>query len=137
MSYSDRCEFSEIIGKTIIKAENKNDKITFICSDGTTFKMFHDQDCCESVGVEDITGDLSDLYGSPILQASEDSNLDLTDAQKERERSAESFTWTFYTLRNINATVQIRWFGESNGYYSESVTIEKHGPTKENLEAVN
>lgn len=132
MSYNDRVDYKKIEGKTIIEAvvNEARDRIDFTCSDGTTFIMYHSQDCCESVSIEDIAGDLSDLYGSPILLAEENVSREKTEEQKKQEYQDDSFTWTFYTLRNINATVQIRWFGESNGYYSESVDFEMFEPEK-------
>jgi hypothetical protein len=79
--------------------------------------MYHYQDCCESVDIEDIVGDLSDLVGNPILRASEDRNRELN------TKNDESFTWTFYNISTIKGHVTIRWYGSSNGYYSESVSI--------------
>ena len=61
-------------GKIIVGAKAAEDEIHFTCSDGSAYKMWHSQDCCESVSVEEIFGDLSDLYGSPILEASEETS---------------------------------------------------------------
>lgn len=86
----------------------------------------HSQDCCESVWVDDIVGDLSDLEETPILKASEDTNCD--DLREEDVTSGytpESFTWTFYNFSTIKGHVTIRWYGTSNGYYSESVSLVK------------
>ena len=104
-------------------AEIGSDAILFTCSDGKKFRMCHYQSCCESVSVEDIWGDISDLIGSPILMAEEvTSNENPEDVTPEKQ---DSFTWTFYKLATIKGSVTIRWYGESNGYYSESVDFEK------------
>lgn len=110
-------EVSLLLARVIDRIENNGDEITFICNNGRRFKMFHQQDCCEIVSVEEIIGDLDDLIGTPIILAEERTQRD-TDAD-------ESGTWTFYEFRTIKGSVTIRWYGSSNGYYSESVNIDE------------
>ena len=86
--------------------------------------MAHCQDCCESVQIEDICGDLQDLMGSPIISAEEScSNKNPEDIKLPDYQY--SFTWTFYRIATAKGLVVIRWYGESNGYYSEEVQFEK------------
>lgn len=115
-------EITDLIGKTISKIEKSDDEILFILNDGTKYKMFHSQDCCESVTIEDIEGDLDCLIESPITQAEESIS---SDQQNGEPKNPESFTWTFYKLATLRGYVTIRWLGESNGYYSESVDFQK------------
>jgi hypothetical protein len=129
MSYLDSVDFNDIIGKIISKIDKTDDEIIFHCTDGYYYKMFHDQDCCESVGVDDINGDLNDLIGTPITLAEETmSGENPDDVSAEFKEYQESFTWTFYNLATIKGYVTIRWYGSSNGYYSESVNFEKLKP---------
>jgi hypothetical protein len=108
-----------LIGKTLKSVTTDNDGfIEFECEDGTKYRMFHEQDCCESVSIEDITGDLYSLVGHPITMAEEVS-------KDGDETDYGTSTWTFYKLANINEYVTIRWYGESNGYYSESVSFKQ------------
>lgn len=118
-------QLSELLGKTLTEISKDNDSITFMTSEGVMYKMFHDQDCCEDVRIEDIEGDLNDLIGSPILQAEESTNSTDTFGKIEYP---DSFTWTFYKLATVKGYVTIRWLGESNGYYSESVDFVKMKP---------
>lgn len=112
-------EFSELQGKTITQVQRYEDeRIVFVCDDGKSYRLYHAQDCCESVVIESITGDLTDLIGTPILLAEEASNNDHDDPNP---KSCDTNTWTFYKLRTIKGSVDIRWHGSSNGYYSERV----------------
>ena len=113
---------SELVGKTLTSIENINDHtILFITADGDQYKLTHIQDCCEDVYISDIEGDLQSLVGNPILVAEE---VDSGDAGPLGDY-VESYTWTFYKFATIKGHVDIRWYGSSNGYYSESVDFIK------------
>ena len=65
---------NELVGKILVNIENKDDELIFHCENGEIYKLYHMQDCCESVSIDDITGDLNDLIGTPILVAEEVNN---------------------------------------------------------------
>lgn len=115
-------KFEDLLGKTLVSIDKTEDKLIFTTTEGEVFKSYHDQDCCESVYIEDIDGDLEDLIGSTIVQAEEVTNSDDTFG---RIKYPDSFTWTFYKLATIKGYVTIRWLGESNGCYSEYVDFIK------------
>lgn len=116
---------NEFVGKTFSKIDNLGDELIFHGLDGSKYIMNHWQNCCEEVRLEDICGDLSDLTYAPILKASEDISENITPEGITLNQHGYSYTWTFYNLATIKGSVNIRWYGESNGYYSESVNIEK------------
>lgn len=110
-------DIKDMLGRSFnsISVGPENEDIIFEDDDGI-FTMYHENDCCEHVRVEDIVGNLVDLVDSPILLAEESTS--------EGEHDYGSSTWTFYKLATIKGYVDIRWLGESNGYYSESVSIK-------------
>ena len=114
---SELLPFDRLVGLTIAKINNDNNEIIFESSAGQKYTMKHEQDCCEHVYVEDIVGDLEDLIDTPIIVADERSERD------PNPTSNDSGTWTFYEIRTIKGSVTIRWYGSSNGYYSESVNL--------------
>jgi hypothetical protein len=120
MSWDKTVPFAGLKGKTIDKIDNDGERIIFHCSDGVTYNMFHVQDCCESVRVEEIIGDLEDVTGVEILLAEE-----VREADGPEPEYADHYTWTFYKLASLKGYATIRWLGESNGYYSESVDFVK------------
>lgn len=125
--------FSDLLGKTLTSCtgEKGGDKITFTLDDGAVAELYHRQDCCEGVFVEDICGDLQDLVGTPILLAEEvcyDNNETPSGAPVDPDGYGDdSFTWTFYKLATVKGYVTIRWYGSSNGHYSESVDFAVNG----------
>ena len=123
--YYEVC-FKELLGKTLKEiivnkdcSEFKDEFILFRTTENEEFIMFHDQDCLESVWIEDICGDIQKLIGKPLK------NVECYHNKNENTVYDSSETYTFYKLSNENEYVTIRWFGSSNGYYSESANFCK------------
>ena len=114
---------SELIGKTLVQIDRSEEpeELLFITSDGITYKMYHMQDGCESVYLEYVIK-FEYLINSPILVAQEVTNIKL---QHKGNWEPESYTWTFYELSTIKGSVQLRWYGSSNGCCSEKVNFVK------------
>lgn len=122
MGYKDwkaSAKIEDMVGKvfTSVRGEAGDDTLVFE-NNTERFVFFHDQDCCESVDINDIVGDLQDLVGEPLLIAEEVSNEDGPEPEY-----ADSYTWTFYKFATRKGYVDVRWLGQSNGYYSEGVSL--------------
>jgi len=111
--------FETLKGLTFTEVKQTGEEaITFTSTCGKVFTLEHVQSCCEGVYIESVVGDLQDLVGNPILLAEEVNNAD-----DENIDNSESFTWTFYKLATIKGYVDTRWYGSSNGYYSETADL--------------
>ena len=123
----EEVQFSLLAGKTLAAVDQTRDELTFTADNGEIYKLFHDQDCCEDVYLDDVCGDLQDIVGAPILTAEQvdGETVGFSDPYaaevKGDEILPESYTWTFYKLSTIKGSVTLRWLGTSNGYYSEGV----------------
>lgn len=108
-------DISILKGKTLVKIDLdvKMKYIRFIDSEGNKYIMFHEQDCCEEVYIESISGKIDYLLNTPITMAE-----CVTKKEECGEDDWGTATWTFYKLATIKGYVTIRWYGESNGYYS-------------------
>lgn len=121
-----KVKVSALMGEVIryiVGGDVGNDRIDFVTESGDLYAMLHDQDCSEEVRIVDVVGDLQSLIGTPILQAEESTSEGFVDPQSPVQPTNDSWTWTFYKLATIKGYVTIRWLGESNGYYSESVSL--------------
>lgn len=113
--YGNCVEFSVLKGQIFNKVERVKEKIIFE-NNKVKYELYHEQDCCESVYIEDICGDLNDLVDTPITFASES----YSDADNHDD---DSSTWSFYKIATIKGWVDIRFYGSSNGYYSEDAHL--------------
>jgi len=111
---------AQMLGKTFVLVTGSvgDGEMLFETASGERFMFAHQQDCCESVDINDIVGDLQDLVGEPLLVAEE-----VKGATEPDEEHYESYTYTFYKFATRKGYVDVRWLGESNGYYSESVEL--------------
>lgn len=119
-----------LIGLTLkeVTVNKQDDVITYTSECGQQFRMLHHNDCCETVYIEDVEGDINDLIGSPILVA-ETVQDEMQQAMNLiiplPEKNGQCEQWTFYRLATAKGWVVIRWYGDSNGYYSTDVSFER------------
>ena len=127
-------DLSTLIGKTLRSVtQNGRESINFEGATGERWEMIYEPDCCASCRIEDVVGDLQDLVGSPIVMAEASTNSDNRRADLIPPKHPEhyeypddaSFTWTFYKLATAKGYVTIRWYGSSNGYYSETASFRR------------
>lgn len=126
----EREKYPHLLGKSIIgvffadgSGEYQEDpqfaeKMALVFEDATYVVFYHGQDCCESVSIADISGDVTDLVGVPLITAEKASNY----CNDYRVSGDEQ--WTFYRFQTSKGEVVVRWFGESNGYYGTEVDEE-------------
>lgn len=110
-------DFFELIGKTIISLDETNIET----SDGAKYYFYHEQDCCETVDLYKIKGNIDDILNSPVTLAEEDGAA----PECWKPEYVESYTFSNYFLETVKGRLEIYFLGESNGYYGESMNFYK------------
>lgn len=113
--------FTDLVGQTITNVDVTGHDITFTLANGDQYMLFHRQDCCEDVHIEDICGDWADIVGHEIRTAREVVGGD----GRRLSEYDEDFQWTFYDIATFYGSVTIRFYGGSNGYYSIDVSWDE------------
>jgi len=124
MNYAN---FFELKGKTItsIQGSKSDDGDTIITtSDGSSYTLTHIQDCCEHVRVYGTVGNIDDVLNEEVIAAEDTNPMDNPNAPDYKYY--ESATWSQFRIVTNKGSFEIWWLGESNGYYSETVSVIKN-----------
>jgi hypothetical protein len=114
--YRGDLDFETLVGKTINKIEVEDDRVNLFTDCGRYTMISFEQWCGNDVEVyldNDEEDNLDVILNSPILLA------------EESEGSVDGYDYTFYKLSTAIDSITLRFYGRSNGYYSESVELYK------------
>jgi len=118
----EKVPFNTLTDKIIIKVDGlvvESTCITLTMKNGVTYRIIHHSECCELVYLQDICGDINDILHHRIVSAVEASSEAIPDGDDD------SSSWTFYRIAtNFGTTLVLRWYGSSNGCYSETADLE-------------
>ena len=117
--------YTEFSGKTIQEirgCKKHSDEVTIKFTDGSCLKFYHRQDCCETVLLEDFDITPEWLIDSKIISVEE--RISRSGEEISHYEWTYSYTWSFYVIKTSSSTMVLRWYGESNGWYSETVDID-------------
>ncbi len=129
--YAEEC-MAEMIGQTPVEIDGMTEgsqQVVIKTREGGTLTLSDPGDY-STVEIVQVDGDPLDLLGLPLEMCEEISNDERhdPDGNEESDFDSRSFTWTFIKFATTAGYVTLRWFGSSNGYYSERPDIEYEGP---------
>lgn len=130
----DNEQLKLMVGQTPIEINGMregSEEVTITTREGGKLTLRYEQDCCASCSICQVDGDPLDLLGLPLAMCEEDGNVPEHDMSTEKGDDSygdESFTWTFVKFASTAGYVTLRWYGSSNGYYSEQPTAYYEGP---------
>lgn len=128
-----------LVGDTVVEVlgiKQYSEEVRLRTSSFREFVFFHVQDCCEHVRLEEWDGDPQDLVGARVLFAEEATNSGSGGDTESYGGDMESYTWTFYRIGTDRGVVTLRFLGDSNGYYSEEVTVKDVSTEQTRAEAL-
>ena len=112
-------DFPEVKGKKIESVsglEVGSGSIFIKFEDGDRLVLYHPQECCEHVRVEDCEDITPNELEGCVIHSFEE-------YVKSSDGWMGSTKYTFYKLITNNVDCTIRFLGESNGYYGVSVRV--------------
>lgn len=114
--YEEFCgSHDELLGLEVVNTVHEDDySVRFNLSDGRCILMKHDQDCCEDVRLVECDIDLLSVKG--LIKKFEKTTVEVDGADS-------CCLATFYNITIGNDTFNMRWLGESNGFYSVGVSV--------------
>lgn len=119
--------FFELKGKTLtdIKGLEEGSEYQTFITDTEKYVLEHQEDCCESVILTKIIGDVNSILNSEIVLAEDDIGANEPEWAKDRSYY-DSYTWSKYVIETKNGGRLEFWYlGESNGYYCEAAIFYK------------
>ena len=109
-------EIKELLNRTI-KSIYVGDETYINCTDGSEWRFYHEQDCCESVALDEKVS-LNPITPCTIL--------DVSYACETGEESwGDTWTRSTYSLVTSEGPMILVFHGQSNGYYSEDVCLQR------------
>lgn len=113
--------FSELIGKTLIEILNLqvgSSCVIFRCSDGTSYALQYEAECCGDMSINRVLGNRMDLLDSPVTSADEWSIY------------GHSGYVHNYCMVTSKGSVVVRWFGAATECDFEQIEFGRLAPDR-------
>jgi hypothetical protein len=105
-----------------VNIDERNHEVRFE-TDKHKVRIYHMQDCCESVKLVKVIGRLGNIDG--VITLAEMDKRDEPPFEHEFKKNYnDSHTWTGVFIETTKGRLEFWFLGESNGYYGESVEVE-------------
>lgn len=124
-----QAQVADIVGKRVLAVnglKKDSEAVDFLLSDGSVFEMAYHPDCYASCYILELDCAPEDFVDQVVLSAEVVSNAE--NPPPPGEYAPDSYTWTFVKFSTSKGHFTVRWYGESNGYYSETPSFTRLPP---------